>query len=875
MMKSAGHAKNGSSIMREIRRARFSLFSAILFALVPVIFGVRIPDFLGTVLASDDDFLNLNSEQLASNFDGYFQQAETAIANIDLRQARQELSLIQFKIERHKKQLSRDVRKTYDARLAALNASVKQKVDSLVKVNLTVLKKNGQTAGIEFRQQLAIQRGLSEAELAPVDEAIINTAPGTDHETDIRKPAVPEPPVTGINLPPPHPVPEPVREEKPVMQPAPVQSAPIPAPGIVSILPSPSPENLENKKPLRDTSAASLPIEPQSSQRSDRDRTAALSTGARVYALLDAGKFEEAMTVFKIYQGNMQHFLNPPDFDKLKSAIEDANTQDQNQHAHASQQVQTIDNLIDQERAPEAFAKFKTVREELSRCLDREEFRKLEERVGKANINFGRAQGAANMKAREIQTLLESKKVEEASLAFEKSRSELERGLPKDGFERLRQEIETVYNALKDKRKLSILSGKEIFALIKEGKGTEASARFNEDRPMLQQYMDAGSFTSLQAAVKRANYDFLTRQAKARHVVGTVDSLLTCNKVEEARHLFDESKGRIRHDLADDKGFFELKERLTKAFGDLRDKRRQVERSAQNIKYLINRKEGLNAFACFQQDSTLLKEYLEPRVFVKLGKAVQQAKAEYESNMAQAQSMEHKIEGLLVKKRIEEAYTVFDSVESALKNYLDDKTFIDLKTQVEKSNSMFQYKKSEAFRTVGTINRLIVQNEGDSAYKVFYQSEAFLAEYLNASNFSATRTRVSRARIDYIKKCKNAETLARRLQSLVKSNQVQMAYIGFDDKHDFLEHYLDKGVYARLETAVRVPYEAFMQKLKGARTTVSSINNMIRQNQVAAARVEFYRHRNEMEHYLPADEFVMIQEKVDKAYRGRNLRKDP
>ena len=134
----------------------------------------------------DNDLFKLNSEQLSLNFDGYFQQAETAIDSIDVRLARQELSLIQFKIKKHQNQIPRDAKKTYEGKLAALNAMVKRKVDSLVKVNLTVLKKNGQAAGIEFRQQLAIQRGLSEAELAVVDEAIINTAPAKGDETGAR-----------------------------------------------------------------------------------------------------------------------------------------------------------------------------------------------------------------------------------------------------------------------------------------------------------------------------------------------------------------------------------------------------------------------------------------------------------------------------------------------------------------------------------------------------------------------------------------------------------------------------------------------------------------------------------------------------------------
>jgi hypothetical protein len=862
MMKCEVSKKNESCIMNEKLRSRSPLFFAMILALLPNIFSIQ-------AKTGDNDLFKLNSEQLSLNFDGYFQQAETAIDSIDVRLARQELSLIQFKIKKHQNQIPRDMKKTYESKLAALNALVKQKVDSLVKVNLTVLKKNGQTAGIEFRQQLAILRGLSEAELAAVDEAIINTAPAKGDETGARMLALPEAPSARVDhsqqgLPAPAPM------EKPLTQPFDNQLSPNPASTTMKALPIIVSESVENKKPLFDMPVDSSP-HPQQSQSTrefDVNRTTANTMAAKVRTLLNEGKIDEAMTVFNLYRPNMQNFLEQPVFDKLKSVVEDAYAQEQNQRAQALQLVQDIDTYIDQDRVPEAFKKFQTSREELRQSLDREEFIKLEERVGKANVNFGRAQGIANMKAREIRISLENKKIDEAALKFEKSRSELQRGLPNNEFDRLGQEMAAAYSALQDKRKLSKMSEKDIKSLIKEEKGAEAFARFNADSSMLRQNLNTGEFSTLKASVKQAYNDFLSHQAQALRSTGTIDSLLTSNKVLEALYLFNESKGRIRRDLADDKRFFELKERVTKAYDDFREKRRQAIRSADNIKYLINKKEGLNAFASYQQYLPMLKEYLEPRVCAKLEKAVIQAKAEYESNVAHAQSTVHKIEGLLVKKRIEEAYAAFDANESAFKMYLDDKTFIDLKKRVEQSNSLFQRQKSDAFRIVGALNRLIAQDEGDSAYKVFRQNDVFLSEYLNAQNHSETKSRVARARADYGRNCKIADTLAAKLQALVKYNQVQMAHIRLDEKRDFLTHYLDKATFLQLETTVRAPYEAFMQKLKEARATVSAISGMLQRHQAAAARNEFSRHRKELEHYLPADEFVLIQGKAEQSFRS-------
>ncbi|MGB7566554.1 MAG: hypothetical protein WBM07_01730, partial [Chitinivibrionales bacterium] len=154
---------------------------------------------------------------------------------------------------------------------------------------------------------------------------------------------------------------------------------------------------------------------------------------------------------------------------------------------------------------------------------------------------------------------------------------------------------------------------------------------------------------------------------------------------------------------------------------------------------------------------------------------------------------------------------------------------------------------------------------------VFHQNDAFLAEYLNTPNYGETRTRALSARADYIKNCRIADTLAGKLQALVKRNQAQMAHIRLDEKRDFLEHYLHKTAFSRLESTVRVPYEAFMQKLKEARATVSAINGMLQRHQAAAARDEFYRHHKELEQYLPADEFVLIQGRVEQSSRGGSM----
>jgi hypothetical protein len=48
---------------------------------------------------------------------------------------------------------------------------------------------------------------------------------------------------------------------------------------------------------------------------------------------------------------------------------------------------------------------------------------------------------------------------------------------------------------------------------------------------------------------------------------------------------------------------------------------------------------------------------------------------------------------------------------------------------------------------------------------------------------------------------------------------------------------------------------------------------MLQRHQAATARNEFSRHRKELENYLPADEFVLIQGKVEQSFRSGSKEK--
>jgi hypothetical protein len=994
--------KNGSFL--------FSLYMAIAIAVaIPFLLNIQqeschdIFKTAGVVWAGSEDLFAITPQEIAANLDGYFKKAEDAIAASEIRKAREQLSLIAFKIDKYKKSLSKEEKKTYELRVAALNAAVKQKVDSLVKVNLAIVGKGGRTAGNEFRQNLAVHYGLSEAELAPVDEAIIESAPAEEEVREKPVPPAPSPAPPAPPIPPaPSPaapappavlpqlvVPEKPRPEQPAPQPAPARPEPPTPPAVTQpapVLPAWTQEKIPQK---RDTVP---PVAPEPLERVEvggRNNTKAILMADKVRALLDGGKTEEAKTVFQIYQENMLKFLDRPAYENLKSAVEAASLQDKNQRSRASEQAQKIESLLDRDKVPEASEELAKSKPDLERYLDREDLRALEERVQQAFAALGQRQAEANKLMREIRADIAGNKIEDAYVTFEKSRPDLERGLARDEFDGLKKEVTDAYNALQDKKKLCELCSRDIMSLVKAGMGAAAYARFTENRTLLAQYLDAKGFASLESSAERANRDFTVRRDRARGVVARVDSLVGREKAEEAHQLFEDTKDRVRPDLADDKRFLECRDRLEKAYNGFLAEQRQADQTSHTIEYLIARREGRKAHLLFQQEAAQLEKYLGANAAAKLGRDADLANNAYESNRAAARSamtavegllsqdkierayaayshaqddidfycaddpradtlgkrvnaahavlgerngwassMVHQIRGLvdqnkgnmareqyqnaraelrkyvdsktiadldsvvaradrkytaakaraerhasslremIVQKRIEEAYAAFDTLENELRFYLEANEFAAIKTLVEKFNDQLHDKRGDALRIAGTINRFIEQNQGDSAYGLFIRRDAYLAEFLNAKTYKAVASRAARAKTDFEGSGTQAQALAQKLRGMVKEGRPEAAYAAFDNKRDFLRHYLDKADFVRFESDVRVPYEAFLQKRKGALAVVSIIKRMLWQNKSVEARAEYVKNEATLSRFLPREEYTEVKTKVEHAYNA-------
>ena len=879
---------------KNILKVTFSLYVALMIAVaVPFIFDIRqdshhaIFKTISVVWAGSDDLFAITPQEIASNLEGYFKKAEAAIAASEVRKSREQLSLIAFKIEKYKKSLSKEEKKGYELRVAALNTAVRQKVDSLVKVNLAIVAKSGRTAGNDFRQSLAVHYGLSEAELAPVDEAIIESAPSEEEFAE--KPASPAPLALPAPLPAPSapPAPSPAAPVPPTVPPRLVvpetppaeQRVPQPAPAPPPIRPElPAPPAVTQPAPMfpawqqeimpqkRDTVPPAAPAPQEHAEAVSRNNAKAILMAAKVRALLDGGKTEEARTVFQIYQESMLRSLDRPAFDNLKSAVEAASLQEKNQHSRASEQVLKIESLLDRDKISEASEELTKSRPDLERYLDREDLRALDERVLQASAALSRRQTEASRLMREIRADIAENKVEDAYVAFEKIRPDLEAGLARDEFEGLKKQVTDAYNALQDKKKLCELCRRDIMSLVKAGMGDTAYARFTENRALLAQYLDAKDFASLESSARRANQDAAVRRDRARGVAARVDSLVSRGKSEEAHQLFEDTKDRVRRDLADDKRFLECRDRLEKAYSNFLAEKRQADQTSQTIEYLIARREGRKAHLLFQQEALQLEKYLGANAAAKLGREADMANKAYESNRAAARSTMTEVEGLLSQNKIERAYAVYSHAQDDIDFYCADDPRADtLGKRVNEAHAALRERNGWASSTVRQIRDFVDKDKGNLAREQYRNARPELRKYVDSKTITDLDSTVARADRKYTAAKARAERHASNVREMIVQKRIEDAYAAFDTLENELRFYLEANEFAAIKTLVEKFNDQLQDKRGDALRIAGTINRFIEQNQGDSAYGLFMRRDAYLAEFLNAKTYKAVASRAARA----------
>ncbi|MBN1128176.1 MAG: hypothetical protein JXA71_04285 [Chitinispirillaceae bacterium] len=813
--------------------------------------------FPGIAWAGEQDPFAESPGQVRADLDGSFKNAEISLAEEDFRSVRRHLSLITLKIDKHKRELSRAEKKNYKNRLTALKGSVKGKTDSLVNVNIAIVEKGGQRAGYDFRQMLAAQKGLSETDLAPVDQAIVERGTYEGNEAghaETQPPAVE--PSTPTAQPSPSPVQESVRPEVPAREPEPVPlhaDYPVIAPDTAAAAIIGRDEAGQAERERGEPPAATAPLsEPAGSDKEEeKNRVLALERAAKARSLLDAGKVEEAAIVFRIYQQQIKLYADPAGYESLKAAVDAASIKDQQQRTRAAQKAKSIERLLDQNRIAEAFAEMNKSRDLLKQHLEKGAYKALEKSVGQAYIGFIRKQLSANETMQTLRGMLAQKDVEKANAAFEAHRAELIAGLSREAFEGLRKDIAAAYSVIVDQKKQSEYLCRNIASSIKAGNGAAAGELFDGNRLLLERHLDEGRFSALAANVDKARRNFMLRREKARSMAASIDSLLKNSRVEEAYALFDDMKKRLKTDLADDKRFFELKDRLSAAHADLRSRQRAAARTSQEIEYLMRLREGQKAYDLFRQEEPLLRQYCARDAFGSLKNAAVRASADYTLRRGAAQMTATSIAALMDQNKVEEAYADYRKVKDDFDFYLEGDPSIEaLGKRVIASYKALQVRKQWASEQVKQIRRLIEKRKGNHAYAQFKKMRPELANYCDPKTLDALATVTDRANREFEEAAGRAREQAARILALLDRDNAEEAYDAFNAAGADLRFYLDAPEYESLAKRVEASNSALQGKKKDALHIIKTMDKLINRNRGDSAYQTFRQNDSFLAVYL-------------------------
>ncbi len=844
----------------------------------------------GSAAWAMDNLFEVDAEKLASTIENYFKQVETAIEVGDIRLAKQQLSLIDFKVRRYDSLIPKNNKKNYNKRLDSLKEFMKHVVDSLIQVNVAIVAKKGRTAAIEFRRQIAAQ-GLSEAQLAPVDEAILNASSADERpfeqaqtptkpapvQPEQPKIAPPAPKTTTVWPRPSETVPEPEktipetyvsdsRAPEPSMEPAPAvpekstpqQAAP---PVEVPVVSKPVQFPHETIQPPQEAFRFSAEVSMDSGL--DQGRKLAGSMAMKVTGLLSENRIDEAVTVFQIYRMNLERFLSPSAYENLRIYVETAYAQDQAQRSRALQVSREIDDLVDEDRCLEAHKRLSKQRDFLKKYIDEKQFEKLEEKVGQATVAFGKARGAAQAKAREIKMLFSDGNVEEACSAFERSGDELKQFLDKEVFEGLQRTADAAVEALRDQKKQGRLCRDAIQDLMDDGKGALAFARFTENKVLLQSYLNSQDYSALSNAVVRANSDFFSRQAKAQAEAYRIDSLIVAKRIEQARDRFSDYKKTLRKDLADDRRFFGLKERVFTAYDDFHKKKQQAAHSIKRIKSLINDEEGREAYFTFIQDSVLLHEFLEKDDWGKLRESIRTAVADYELRLAAARKKASELAALLANNRFEPAYVAYKNARDTLERFLDIEAGIAaVCKRVVEAYSTFKKHRRWAFGIMEEIKDHIEQKQGEQAFSILEKTKPQLSLYIDKSELSSLEASAAEAKKQYRADKALAKKNTKRLYGLLDKKRFEEAYTLFKDLRDGLEPYLSETTFINLRNEVTNAYDEYVEKKARAEDYAEELRDLVEDKKKKEARSNFLSNRKSLKQYLDPAAFADLEKLI-------------
>lgn len=608
-------------------------------------------------------------------------------------------------------------------------------------------------------------------------------------------------------------------------------------------------------------------------ERRKRGLGRAQSTAARIQGLIAEGSVERAHRLFGRHRDRLERYLPRRVYRTLRTDVNNAFDTMKNKRRWARSRARDIEDEIERDNGAQAYTAFRGDSAELARYLDSAALARLHAEVMKADADYRTNSTAAAKTAKELRAMLGRDEVEETHTRYHEVEDFLHHYLPEDeGIEELGKEIDRRYEILLDKRRRASRVVRMVKGLIAARQGEQAYALYQKEKELLAEYGDAEEVAPLGSAVSRARSEFRKEQAEARRTADKIDKLLSRNDAGAAHETFQGAEKDLEQYLGDRERYVALRDSVRQAYRALQDSTRRATRVLKEIESLIDGREGTRARRLYTDNYALLKEYLDAVTVRSLRKRVRLADARYKSGVKEAGATAGRIERLLAAGKREDACAMFDDARDDLRHYLDEKRYRSLAEKTGEARGSLREEQRTALGYVRKINGLVRRRRGDEAYAEFRKHRAALKKHLPAESYASLSEKATEANKEFTANRAEALATARTVRGRLGRDSVEAAYRLFRDERADLKHYLETRTYRKLEKSVTAPYERRRKRERKARLLVVRLNWMLLRGKSAEARETLGKERELLREHLDAKEYAAVSKKVDEA-RKRFLAK--
>lgn len=694
------------------RRLRIAVYAVVL--LMPLFLLKRLPlEGMSVCHASDEELFEVDPARVTADIEKYFVQLTQALAASDLGHSRQLLRLLDRKMECHKKDIPRKERTAYAKRMAARSKELERTEDSLVQVNLHIIETEGIDAGVAYYQTL-VQSGVSEAKLLSVDKGIADFAPIAQqrHEESLRRTAL-------ARLDAGH-------SSREIQDPELRQ--------VAERISRQRADSVATRDARKDSIAQTEEEKQRRVEELGRNRTIARSNAAKIEGFLTGNEIDRAYSMFQKTREHQKQFFDRSEFTVLKARVEAAYDSLATERNRALDQEKRIQALIAQRRGAGAHGLLEKHRAGLKEHLGDHGFSVLEASAIQAKQEYIENLRKAQSSAGEIDAFLEQEKADSAHDIFQRDRTALEHYLPGDLFEGLRDNVDSAYTGLLDRRKRAADYAQNIDRLIRQREGKQAYAQFRKGKTGLAKYLDSATCKALQANATSARNDFVKNKENMDKVAARTGILLARDSIEAAHTMFGENLADLKHYVTA-KEYIELKAKVDTKYQDFIGCRKRATAMSRKLMGMTRRGEAIAAYREFRKESPTLKRCLDSAEYVRLGSGVSEARKEYLSNSKEAVNITRDLYALLDQHKADDAHSLFLKQERHLMRFLKVETYGAVKSRVAKAYDEFVDMRKRAKAFVRKAYGGMRKGEVVAVNRAFWKERARLKEYLDAETF--------------------------------------------------------------------------------------------------------------------------------------------